>query len=90
MQMFNLLQTIYNSVVKVTTQIYGINVIDLCFTRTICNFVLAIPIIKMYGKRPVDDTPKEFRMLLLFRGLVGTVAFGCMLYAAKYLPIFIV
>ena len=90
MNCFSLSQTVYQSLAKIATRDKGVDVIDLCLVRTLGNFILAIPVLFVSKKHPINDVPKEFRLTLAIRSLLGIIGFTTMVYATKYLPIFIV
>ena len=75
---------------KVATRDKGVDVIDLCLVRTLGNFILAIPVLFASKTHPIDDVPKELRLTLVIRSILGITGFTTMVYAAKYIPIFIV
>ena len=88
--MFCLLQTSYQEVAKVATLIEKVNVVDLCFFRTWANFLIAIPLVLRGGKHPIRDLEAKDRGTLFFRSFVGTFGFIVIVYACKYLPIYLV
>lgn len=64
--------------------------IDLSFVRVSLNFGIAIFVLCYFGKRPIEDMPKDMWCTLIVRSILGTVAFTFMVYACKYLHVFIV
>jgi hypothetical protein len=51
---------------------------------------LAIPVLYVSKTHPIKGVPKDLRLTLIIRSIVGIVGFTTMVYATKYLPIFIV
>jgi hypothetical protein len=52
--------------------------------------MLAIPIIFISKKNPIKDVPNNLKLTLFIRSIVGITGFTTMVYAAKFLPIFVV
>ena len=90
MNLFALFQTVYQSFAKYGLNELNIDVIDLCLVRVFGNFIIAIPVICASGKNPVTDIPRNLRLAMLIRSISGVTTFTLLVFAAKYLPIFIV
>jgi len=72
------------------TLVLKVDILDLCFFRTLLNFIVAIFVLLKNKKHPVKDLPKEGRIYLLGRSVIGTVGFIICVFSMKYVPIFIV
>ena len=68
----------------------GINPIDLCFTRTFFNLLIACGTVTYNKKHIIKDVPKEVRFLIFCRSVMGLIGFTCLLISCIYLPIFVV
>ena len=79
----------YQSFAKVATN-NGVNSVDVCLIRTFVNFLVSVYTVTHNKKHVFDDVKPEFRSTLLLRSILGVIGFTLMVFATKYLPIFIV
>ena len=91
MNIFGLFQVIYQSIAKVATNDLKVDVYDLCLVRVCVGiFLPGIPILYYSGKRPFADILPDLKVALHIRNFLGIAGFTTLVYAAKYLPIFVV
>lgn len=66
----------------------NVDFLDLCFVRTLIMFVSSF--CTVYLTKTSLFVPKEYRMVLLLRAVVGTIGFTIIVLAFKLMPISVV
>ena len=63
---------------------------DLVWIRVLINFIISLGTVKASGKHVINDLPREMWGILFVRSCSGIVAFTCVVYSLKMLPLFII
>lgn len=62
---------------------------DICFVRATTNFMSSIVVMVKNNKHPWYDLPKEFRLTMFLRALIGLFNFNLYVVVSMWLPVFI-
>ena len=82
--------TVYQSLSRYATKDKDIDVYDLSLVRVFVGILLpSIPILYINDKRPFADIVARTSKLMHFRNFIGYFGFSILVYATKFLPIFI-